>query len=125
MSRTPLEQRMQHVERVVRAQLQGGSRVVEHAGSRGEIAQPHDHAHRLPSRVINLAANTNGEVGVIGEHSSRSDDHRIDLGADPVDVRARIGRGDPSARAVGGGDATVEGRGCLPGDERTAARDRE
>ena len=52
-----------------------------------------------------------------------ADEHGVTGRPQPVDVGPRGLSRDPLAGAVGGGAATVEGRGELPRDERAAERD--
>ena len=83
-----------------------------------------DDAQRLPvgRHAVRVA---HRELRVVGEHGADADEHRVDLGAQPVDVAARGLAGDPAAGAVGGGAAAVESGGELPGHERPAAAHRD
>ena len=48
-------------------------------------------------------------AGIVAAHGSRSNQDGLALGAQHVGVAARLGAGDPLARAVGHGDDAVEG----------------
>ena len=60
-----------------------------------------------------------GEGGVVREDGAGADDDRVGPGAPSVHVGARLGAGDPLARAVGGRGATVEALRPLHRDVRT------
>lgn len=92
---------------------QGRGRVVEDAGSgqEGGVRVEGD-AQRLGG-PFDAAY---GQVRVVGTQGSAAHEDGVGLGAQPVDVGAGFGGGDPAAAAVGGGAAAVEGGGVLPGD---------
>ena len=61
-----------------------------------------------------------GECGSIGERGAGSDHDGLAVGPQRVRVGARLGRGDPLRRPVGGRDLAVEARAQLGDDVRTA-----
>src|SRR5579872_491377 len=103
--------------------------LVEHgAGVAGELEgrlhggpgrRPAEHdPQRLAERAAGLARRrTHGEQRVVGPHGARPDEHGVALGPEALDVGARLGSGDPPARAVRGGEASVERGGELQHDE--------
>ena len=66
------------------------------------------------------SASAGGEGRVVGEHGAGADDDRVGRRAATVHVGARLGAGDPLARAVGCRGAPVEALGPLDGDVRAA-----
>ncbi len=96
---------------------QRGCGVVEDAGGRQEAgAGVEGDAQRLggPRDA------PYGQVGVVLAQGAAADEDGVGLGAQPVDVGAGLRAGDPSAAAVRGGAAAVEGGRVLPGHVRAA-----
>ena len=69
----------------------------------------------MGQRLVVLVAH--GELRVVDLDRAGADQHHVALSPQAVGVDAGDLRGDPATAAVGGGTATVQGRGELPGDE--------
>ena len=93
---------------------QGGCRIVEDACSRFDGRGPG--VDDDPQGLGGALDAADGEVRIVGTGRAGADDDRVRLGAQPVDVGSGLGRGDPAAGAVGGGDAAVQRGRVLPGD---------
>ena len=89
---------------------------------RRDRALAHDDGDRLVRHQLAGVA-ARGQAGVVGEHGSGSRQDRVVRGALLVHALAGRGAGDPSAGAVGGGGAAVEGGSPLHRDPRASAAD--
>lgn len=117
-------QRGEDVGRALPGQHEGGSGVVEHAGSVGDRGVADDDAQRLlhPRASLGVA---DCELRVVGENGAGADDDRAVLGTLRVDVDARGRAGDPLRRAIRRRAESIEGRGVLPAHERARVGDGE
>src|SRR5207237_3880447 len=77
---------------------------------RSRTAQPPVESH---TQRMAPAANAAGELGIVGEHALRPDDHRIEAVAHLVNSPARGFAGHPARVAVRAGDPSVERGGQL------------
>ena len=102
---------------------QGGEPVTQ-GSIGGDLTATHHDAHRLSLRrdAVGIA---DRQGRVVGQRGPGADEDRIDLGAQLMDLRARLLPGDPPARAVRGRHMAVEGAGDLPRDHRATVLDGE
>src|SRR4051794_11512074 len=113
----------QQRRRITRGADQGGRGVVADAsGRRDAVSAVDDDPQRLSFGIPPLRV-AHRELRVVGQRRPGSDDDGVAAGPQPVDGGARLGTGDPAARAASRGGPARPGRRPLPDPLRTPLPD--